>query len=280
VLKESAGTEQEERCSSCQIDSEEEDCEEGIVDLEAELISALDELKKERKKIKSLEEQLVKKNSQESFEESQQVIMKLKAQLEEAKVIEETLMSQLDEKQCLEAKMTTQIKEAEKRENILTDHLKERTEDLNQLEAEFGQEERRLEEEIITLKTKLEEAKRTEEVMKIQMMKKEEEVEKLEEEVVTLRVKIVKLNKNVEERETSTSSVKEVEEKSYRLPEGKNEEKPKSYAEVIKGSMKKEECKPLKKNIPEVQKTQEEDYRRDRISKKTLYIQTTKKLQY
>jgi hypothetical protein len=51
--------------------------------------------------------------------------------------------------------------EAEKRENILTDHLKERTEDLNQLEAEFGQEERRLEKEIISLKIQLEEAKRT-----------------------------------------------------------------------------------------------------------------------
>jgi hypothetical protein len=50
-------------------------------------------------------------------------------------------------------------KEAEKRENILTDHLKERTEDLNQLEAEFGQEERRLEKEIISLKIQLEEAK-------------------------------------------------------------------------------------------------------------------------
>jgi hypothetical protein len=35
-------------------------------------------------------------------------------------------------------------------------------------------------------------------------MKKEEKVEKLEEEVVTLRSKIVKLNKNVEETETST----------------------------------------------------------------------------
>jgi hypothetical protein len=41
--------------------------------------------------------------------------------------------------------------------------------------------------------------------MKIQMMKKEEEVEKLEEEVVTLRVKVIKLSKNVEERETPTS---------------------------------------------------------------------------
>jgi hypothetical protein len=37
------------------------------------------------------------------------------------------------------------------RENILTDHLKERANDLNQLEAEFGQEEKGAEEEIITL---------------------------------------------------------------------------------------------------------------------------------
>jgi len=83
-----------------------------------------------------------------------------------------------------------------------------------------------------------------------------------------LRVKIVKIKKNVEERETSTSLVKEVEEKIYMLPEGKNEEKPKSYEEVIKGSMNKEECKLLKKNIPKVHKTQEEDYRRDRYQRR------------
>jgi hypothetical protein len=41
------------------------------------------------------------------------------------------------------------------------DHLKEITNDLKQLEEEFGQEERILEEEIITLKIQLEEAKRT-----------------------------------------------------------------------------------------------------------------------
>jgi hypothetical protein len=40
------------------------------------------------------------------------------------------------------------------------DHLKERTNDLNQLEEEFGQEEGRMEEEIIALKIQLEEAKR------------------------------------------------------------------------------------------------------------------------
>jgi hypothetical protein len=54
----------------------------------------------------------------------------------------------------------------------MMDHLKERTNDLNQLEEDFGQEEKRLEEEIITLKIQLEEEKRTKEVMKSQIMKK------------------------------------------------------------------------------------------------------------
>jgi hypothetical protein len=65
-------------------------------------------------------------------------------------------------------------------------------------------------------------------------MKKEEDVENLEEEVVTLRVKIIKLNKKVEETETSTLVV-ENEEKHSTLLEKKNEENGKSYAEVLKG---------------------------------------------
>jgi hypothetical protein len=93
----------------------------------------------------------------------------------------------LKEKNCLEVKVVSQRQEVKKREEILTSHLKEISEDLNKLEAEFGQQERRLEEEIITLKTQHEEEKRKEEVMKIKMMKKEEYCEKLEEEVVTLR---------------------------------------------------------------------------------------------
>jgi hypothetical protein len=48
------------------------------------------------------------------------------------------------------------ITDTEKREKILMDHLKERINDLNQLEEEFGQEERRMEEEIIALKIQLE----------------------------------------------------------------------------------------------------------------------------
>jgi hypothetical protein len=58
------------------------------------------------------------------------------------------------------------------REKILTDHLKERNNDLNQFEEKFGQEEKVLEEEIITLKIHLEEEKRTEEVLTSQIMKK------------------------------------------------------------------------------------------------------------
>jgi hypothetical protein len=49
-----------------------------------------------------------------------------------------------------------------------------------------------------------------------------------------LRSKIAKLNKNVEETETSTLVI-ENEEKHYRLLEKNNEESRKSYAEVIKG---------------------------------------------
>jgi hypothetical protein len=85
------------------------------------------------------------------------------------------------------------------------------------------------------LNIQLEDARRTKEFMKIQMMKKEEGVEKLEEEVVTWRFKIIKINKNVEYIETSTSSVKKVEENDSRLPERKNEEKRKSYAKLLKG---------------------------------------------
>jgi hypothetical protein len=51
----------------------------------------------------------------------------------------------------------------------------------NNHEAEYSQQQRKLEEEIISLKIQFEEAKRTKEVMKNHMMKKEEEVENVEE---------------------------------------------------------------------------------------------------
>jgi hypothetical protein len=74
----------------------------------------------------------------------------------------------------LETNITTRKEEAKMREKILTNHINERTNDLNQLEAEFGQEEKGLEEEIITLKIQLEEVKKTKEVMESQIMNKEE----------------------------------------------------------------------------------------------------------
>jgi chromosome segregation ATPase len=120
------------------------------------------------------------------------------------------------------------------REKISTYHIKEINNNLNQLQSNFGQEEKVLEEKIITLKIHLEEAKRTEEVMKSQILKKEKEVDKLEEEVVTLRSKIIKVKKNVEETETSTL-VTENEEKNSRLLEKKNEENRKSCEKVCKG---------------------------------------------
>jgi hypothetical protein len=48
-----------------------------------------------------------------------------------------------------------------------------------------------------------------------------------------LRSKIVKINKNIEETETSTSII-ENEEKHSSLLENKNEENGKSYEEVLK----------------------------------------------
>jgi hypothetical protein len=60
----------------------------------------------------------------------------------------------------LEANIEAQKEEAKMREKIFKDHLKEINNDLNQLKAEFGQEEKGLEEEIITLKIQFEEVKR------------------------------------------------------------------------------------------------------------------------
>ena len=80
---------------------------------------------------------LKKEESQNAnSKEVKQMIMILKGHLEEARRIEETLE---DQRQCLEIKIEAQKEEVEKREKILTDCLKERTDDLNQLEVEFGQ---------------------------------------------------------------------------------------------------------------------------------------------
>ena len=82
-------------------DDEEDFEEEGEVDLREELISALEELGKERKKIKSLKSKLKKKEGTQNsnLDEIKQIIMKLKIQVEEDKRIEETLKKQLEDKE-------------------------------------------------------------------------------------------------------------------------------------------------------------------------------------
>jgi hypothetical protein len=95
------------------------------VDLEAKIISALSDLKRERRKNKSLKEELIKikenyQNPNKFFEEVQRILINLKVQLEESRVIEETRKNQLEEKkkinECLEAKIVLQRKELENEE--------------------------------------------------------------------------------------------------------------------------------------------------------------------
>jgi hypothetical protein len=81
--------------------------------------------------------------TQERIEESQQVIENLRNQLEESRKIKENIEYQ---KQYLEANIEAEKEETKMREKILTDHLKEITNYLNQLEVEFVQEEKGLEE--------------------------------------------------------------------------------------------------------------------------------------
>jgi hypothetical protein len=90
------------------------------------LISALDELREEKKSLKK--ELMKQKESVHIFEEAQEVIKNLRTRLEESRKIEENIEYQ---KQCLEANIVAQKEEVEMRENILTDNLKERTNDLN-----------------------------------------------------------------------------------------------------------------------------------------------------
>jgi hypothetical protein len=63
--------------------------EEGEVDIEAEIIIALSELRRERKKNKSLKEELINLNedSQNPNSKDQQMIMKLNIQVEEARML-------------------------------------------------------------------------------------------------------------------------------------------------------------------------------------------------
>ena len=84
------------------VEEHDESEEEGKVDLDAELVSALEELDKARKKNKLLKKELsrIRKDIQDSTysKELKQAHLDLKVQWEEAKVIEESLRKQLEEK--------------------------------------------------------------------------------------------------------------------------------------------------------------------------------------
>lgn len=72
------------------------------------------------------------------------------------------------------SQLSIKLQEVERREGILMSHLKEIYENLSKLETNFSQQERKLEEEIISLKIQLEESRRTKEVRKNRVWKKEE----------------------------------------------------------------------------------------------------------
>jgi hypothetical protein len=103
------------------MDSEEEDCEEGIVDLEEELISYLNELNNEREEKKSLEKELIK------LKEGVQISKEF--QIEECRRMKELYKNQLEEKKCLEGKIASLGKEAVQKEELKK----------NKLEGEFIQ---------------------------------------------------------------------------------------------------------------------------------------------
>ena len=92
------------------IENNEDNCEEqGEVNLEGELISALCDLEKERNKNKQLKEELskMKESIQDSInpEETKKVFIDLKFKLEKARMIEETLRKQLEEKERIQVEL-------------------------------------------------------------------------------------------------------------------------------------------------------------------------------
>ena len=86
---------------------------EGEVDIEAELISSLDELEKERKKNKLLKKELskIKESTQDSIDpdETKKVFMDLQVKLEKSKMIEETLTKKLEEKERIQVELENEI---------------------------------------------------------------------------------------------------------------------------------------------------------------------------
>jgi hypothetical protein len=98
-----------------------EEYEEAEVDYREELLSAIEVIKREKKKNKSLQEELKRKEETQNSnsEELEKMITKLKIQVEEDKRIEEALKEQLEEKDRiignLEAEIVTLRKDLQKK---------------------------------------------------------------------------------------------------------------------------------------------------------------------
>jgi hypothetical protein len=99
----------------------EEEIEEAEVDFREELMSAIEVIRREKKKSKKLQEELDKKRDTQELE---QMITKLKVQIEEDKRIEEALKEQLEGKDRiignLEANIVTLRKDIQKKNHIPT----------------------------------------------------------------------------------------------------------------------------------------------------------------
>jgi hypothetical protein len=88
-----------------------EEYEEAEVDYREELLSAIDVIKREKKKNKSLQEELKRKEETQNSnsEELEQMISNLKIQVEEDKRIEEALKEQLEEKDRIIGNLEAEI---------------------------------------------------------------------------------------------------------------------------------------------------------------------------
>ena len=88
---------------------EKEDEEEGEVNLEAELISALGELRIVRKKNKPLKEENRRLKEEGDSEELKKALLNLKVQIEEAKAIKEVLKGQLRQRERIQEELEIEI---------------------------------------------------------------------------------------------------------------------------------------------------------------------------
>jgi hypothetical protein len=122
-----------------EVVEEHDELEEGVVDLEEELVSDIEELHKERKKNKLLKKELNKINkdiqNSTSSKELKQAYLDLKVQREEAQVIEESLRKQLEVKEEIQVELEKEIVMLKRR--LRTENTKQNfsksTEILNQI---------------------------------------------------------------------------------------------------------------------------------------------------